>query len=80
MILVLWRLTRGYRLRPWQSPYLRWRLETYWGVHAERITFRQFWWLAWRQRKPLLRYLRWAAEMNRGLYRARRTDSAGELE
>ena len=29
-------LTRGYRLRPWRSPYLRWRIETYWGLHADR--------------------------------------------
>ena len=69
MIPVLWRLTRGYRLRPWKSPYLRWRLETYWGIEADRIEFHQFWSLAWRQRKPLLRYLRWAAEMNRERHR-----------
>src|SRR6266446_6098144 len=25
----LWNATRGNRLRPWRSPYLRWRLETY---------------------------------------------------
>ena len=24
---MLWRLTRGYRLCPWKSPYLRWRNE-----------------------------------------------------
>ena len=39
MIRILWRLTRGYRLRPWRSPYLRWRIETYWGLHAGEITF-----------------------------------------
>ena len=37
MISFLWKSTRGYRLRPWDSPYLRWRIETYWGLHAERI-------------------------------------------
>jgi threonyl-tRNA synthetase len=78
MILVLWRLTRGYRLRPWRSPYLRWRLETYWGVHADRIGFREFWSLAWRQRKPLFRYLRWAGEMNRARHREPGIDSGGE--
>jgi hypothetical protein len=35
MIRMLWRLSRGYRLCPWRSPYLRWRIETYWGLHAE---------------------------------------------
>jgi hypothetical protein len=72
MILLLWRLTRGYRLRPWKSPYLRWRLETYWGVHADQVTFRQFWSLTWRERRALLRYLRWAAEMNRESHRVPR--------
>ncbi len=61
MLRVLWRLTRGYRLRPWRSPYLRWRIETYWGWHADSIGFARFWSFAWRQRRELLRYLRWAA-------------------
>jgi hypothetical protein len=39
----LWRTTRGYRLRPWASPYLRWRIETYWGWHADQIGAREFW-------------------------------------
>ena len=60
MFRVLWRLTRGSRLRPWRSAYLRWRIETYWGLHAEKITFGQFWRFAWRERRELLRYLRWA--------------------
>jgi len=60
MLRILWRLTRGYRLRPWRSPYLRWRIETYWGWHADRITFAQFWSFAWKQRRELVRYLRWA--------------------
>jgi hypothetical protein len=64
VIRILWRLSRGYRLRPWRSPYLRWRIETYWGLHAEDITFAQFWGFAWRQRGELLRYLRWAERMS----------------
>ena len=61
MLRVLWRLTRGYRLRPWTSPYLRWRIETYSGCHAGRITFAQFWRFAWSERRNLVRYLHWAA-------------------
>ena len=64
MIRILWRLSRDYRLRPWQSPYLRWRIETYSGLHAEEITLAQFWSFAWRQRRELLRYLRWAERMS----------------
>ncbi len=60
---ILWHLTRGYRLRPWASPYLRWRIETYSGEHAEQITFFRFWKFSWRYRRELIRYLRWAARM-----------------
>ena len=66
MLRVLWRLTRGYRLRPWRSPYLRWRIETYSGRPAERIGFGEFWLFAWSQRRELRRYLRWAVRMDRG--------------
>jgi hypothetical protein len=59
---LLWRLSRGYRLRPWASPYLRWRMETYWGLHADRITFQEFWTFLWRHRADTLRYIRWAQE------------------
>jgi hypothetical protein len=61
MLVLLWRLTRGYRLCPWRSPYLRWRIETYWGIPAGAIGFRSFWRFAWTRRRDLLRYLRWAA-------------------
>jgi hypothetical protein len=65
MLAAIWRLTRGYRLTPWRSPYLRWRIETYAGVHADRIGFREFWSFAWRERYQLMRYLRWAARMQK---------------
>jgi hypothetical protein len=63
MLRFLWRSTRGYRVCPWRSPYLRWRIETYWGLHAETITFSQFWTFLWHQRHELLRFLRWAERM-----------------
>jgi hypothetical protein len=62
---ILWRLTRGYRLRPWRSPYLRWRIETYSGLRAERIGAAEFCRFTWIRRRDLLRYLRWAAKMER---------------
>jgi hypothetical protein len=64
MLSVLWKLTKGHRLTPWKSPYLRWRLETYTGIHAETITFEQFFSLSWRNRKEFLRYLSWAERMS----------------
>ncbi len=60
MLGLLWRLARGYRFRPWRSPYLRWRIETYSGLHADEIDFHAFWSFVWRRRAELLRYLRWA--------------------
>ena len=60
MLRVVWRLARGYRLRPWRSPYLRWRIETYSGIHAHQIDFSVFWKFVWRRRADLARYLKWA--------------------
>jgi hypothetical protein len=65
MLRIAWRLSKGYRLRPWRSPYLRWRIETYLGVHADRITPRDFFQIAWRERHGFLRYLQWADRMDR---------------
>jgi hypothetical protein len=63
MIAFLWAAGRGYRLTPWRSPYLRWRIETYWGLHAETIDFRQFWAFVWTHRHELFRFLQWAERM-----------------
>ena len=65
MLRIAWRLSKGYRLRPWRSPYLRWRIETYLGVHADRITARDFLAIAWQQRQAFFRYLQWAERMDR---------------
>ena len=59
----LWNATRGNRLRPWRSPYLRWRLETYSGQKADTVRARDFWNLFWKEKRQLLRFLRWTREM-----------------
>lgn len=59
----LWGATKGYRLRPWRSPYLRWRLETYSGKKAETVGLKDFWMLAWGERRQAARFLRWVGEM-----------------
>jgi hypothetical protein len=71
MLPVAWRLSRGYRLRPWRSPYLRWRIETYSGIHADRIDFSTFWRFVWRRRWDLVRYLRWASFEVNSSYKTR---------
>ena len=63
MLRFLWKATRGYRLSPWRSPYLRWRIETYSGLHADRIGFKDFWRFVWTYRKNLVRFLRWCDRM-----------------
>jgi hypothetical protein len=58
-----WRAARGHRLRPWRSPYLRWRLETYWGIPASEIGFSEFWRFMREHRRDLGRFLDWADRM-----------------
>jgi hypothetical protein len=55
----LWQTTAGYRLRPWKSPYLCWRIETYSGIAADQVTFATFWRFVWRERTALWRHLLW---------------------
>lgn len=55
--------TRGHRLAPWRSPFLRWRIETYTGLKMDKIGFFAFWAFVFQERKELWRFLRWTAEM-----------------
>ena len=66
MIGYLWAASRGYRMCPWRSPYLRWRIETYWGLHADEIGFGAFWRFMWKRRAELVRFLGWAERMRAG--------------
>jgi hypothetical protein len=63
MLRFLWQASSGHRFAPWNSPYLRWRIETYWGLHAERITPAEFRAFVWMHRAELWRFLRWAGRM-----------------
>jgi len=65
MLRFLWVATRGYRLHPWHSPYLRWRIETYSGTPAESITAHSFFHFIWTERRSLWQYLRWVRRMSR---------------
>jgi hypothetical protein len=61
MLRFLWISTRGYWLRPWRSPYLRWRIETYSGIPAESIDARWFFRFMLAERRSLFAYLLWVA-------------------
>lgn len=57
-----WIIAKGYRLQPWQSPYIRWRLETFFGADAAHLSPIQFFGLLWRERARMARFLAWVAE------------------
>ncbi len=59
----LWNATRGHRLTPWRSEYLKWRMETYSGRRASTIDTPAFWQFVTNQKRLLLHFLRWASEM-----------------
>jgi hypothetical protein len=56
-----WIISKGYRLRPWASPYIRWRMETFFGKEAGSLDARKFIGLMWRERARMERFLEWVA-------------------
>lgn len=68
----LWLASRQHRWRPWRSPYIRWRIETYSGIPAEEIEFMDFWKFFWRRRGQLVRFLGWCGQMRHYRQAARR--------
>ncbi|MGB8523459.1 MAG: hypothetical protein WCD43_10870 [Candidatus Acidiferrales bacterium] len=56
-----WIIARGYRLRPWASPYIQWRMETFFGKQASELDARKFFRLMWRERDRIERFLEWVA-------------------
>ena len=60
-----WIVARGYRLRPWKSPYLRWRFETFLGREADNLTAAKFFRLCWKYRDRLQNFVDWAAQRRR---------------
>jgi hypothetical protein len=63
-----WIISKGYRLRPWRSPYIRWRLETFFGPDAADLNARTFFSLLWRERARMERFLEWV-DQRRGAQR-----------
>jgi hypothetical protein len=60
----LWNATRGHRLAPWRSEYLRWRVETYSGKRAETLTAKDVMGFMWTSRWELLEFLGWIGRMD----------------
>jgi len=57
-----WIIAKGYRLCPWRSPYIRWRMETFFGPEAANLDARKFFHLMWRERARMERFLAWVGE------------------
>ena len=63
-----WIAAKGYRLRPWHSPYIRWRMETFLGPEASPLTAGLFFHLLWRERARLREFMRWTSEYRRLIF------------
>jgi hypothetical protein len=60
-----WIVARGYRLTPWNSPYIRWRLETFLGPESASLDARKFVRLSWKYRARLENFMQWAGQRRR---------------
>jgi hypothetical protein len=60
-----WIIAKGYRLHPWDSPYIQWRLETFFGKDAADMDRATFMSLMWRERMRMRRFLDWVGERRR---------------
>lgn len=65
----LWNATRGHHLRPWKSDYVRWRIETYSGIHAENVDAAAFFRFLIQERGRLVHFLLWTARMHKAAAR-----------
>jgi|SRR6476646_9044452 len=61
----IWNATRGHRLTPWRSEFLRWRVETYSGKPAETLRTRDVLGFVWDSRWELLSFLAWTGRLER---------------
>ena len=67
-----WIISKGYRLRPWASPYIQWRMETFFGHEAANLDAHKFFALMWRERSRMERFLDWVATRRRAQQSATR--------
>ena len=65
----IWNATRGNRLTPWRSEYLRWRVETYSGIKAETLTNGMILSFLWAQRWELMSFLAWTGRLDREVHK-----------
>jgi hypothetical protein len=57
-----WIAARGYRLHPWDRPYIRWRFETFIGPEAAPLDARKFFSLSWKYRSQMEKFIQWVSD------------------
>lgn len=60
-----WIIARGYRLNPWNSPYIRWRFETFFGPEVAPLDARKFFQLSWKYRAQMEEFIEWVGQRRR---------------
>jgi hypothetical protein len=65
----IWNATRGNRLTPWKSEYLKWRIETYSGKKADSLRARDVFSFVWHSRWELLDFLAWTGRLEQEVRR-----------
>jgi hypothetical protein len=60
-----WIIASGYRLNPWNSPYIRWRFETFFGPEAAPLDGRKFFQLSWKYRAQMEEFIEWVGQRRR---------------
>jgi hypothetical protein len=60
-----WIIARGYRLNPWNSPFIRWRFETFFGPEAAPMDVRKFFKLSWKYRAQMEEFIEWVGQRRR---------------
>jgi len=61
----VWNATRGQRLTPWHSEYLKWRIETFSGKKADSLGAGDVFRFVWDSRKELFDFLIWTGRLER---------------
>jgi hypothetical protein len=65
----IWSATRGNRLTPWRSEYLKWRIETYSGKKADSRCAKDVLAFVWESRWELLDFLLWTGRLEQEVRR-----------
>ncbi len=65
----LWNATRGNRLTPWKSEYLKWRIETYSGKKADELRTVDILQFVWQSKWELLDFLGWTSRLEQEVRR-----------